>query len=307
MDLDLIGTWERPLAVITGSAGGIGRGIARRLGARYRLVLVDVREDLVVALGESLTEEGYDVALATAVDVGNRESVEALAAAVGAAGTLGTIVHTAGVSPSLADWSTIIHVNLVGTVNVLDAFLPLAGPGSSAICFVSTAAYTFPTSAEIDAVLDDVYADDLVTRLEPLLRPLDVEKSEFSFGIRAYGAVQARRDPLGGGSRLGTGPAPGARIVSISPGTVITPMGRAEHAANPRAAETANITPLRRRGMPTDIAAAADFLASDLASYITGTDIRVDGGIVAARMRESPSTGSNATADAARGELRRPG
>ena len=60
MALDLIGTWERPLAVITGSAGGIGRAVARRLGARYRLVLVDVREDLVAGLGDSLTEEGYD-------------------------------------------------------------------------------------------------------------------------------------------------------------------------------------------------------------------------------------------------------
>ena len=200
-------------------------------------------------------------------------------------------MHTAGVSPSLADWSTIIHVNLLGTVNVLDAFLPLAGPGSSAICLASTAAYTFPTSPEIDAVLDDLYADDLMAQLEPLLRPLDVEKSEFSFGIRAYGASKHGVIRLVEG-RVSDWAAPGARIVSISPGTVITPMGRAENAANPRDAETVNITPLRRRGMPTDIASAADFLSSDLASYITGTDVRVDGGIVAARIASRPRPGA---------------
>ncbi len=226
MGLDLIGTWERPLAVITGSAGGIGRALARRLGGRYRLVLADLREDLVAALGESLTEEGYDVALATAVDVGSKVSVEAFADAVRTAGTLGTIVHTAGVSPSLADWATIIHVNLVGTVHILDAFLPLAGPGSSAICFASSAAYTFPASPEIDAVLDEPYADDLIQLLEPLLRPLDVEKSELSFGTRAYGASKRGVIRLVEG-RVGDWAERGARIVSISPGTVITPMARA--------------------------------------------------------------------------------
>ena len=286
MGLDLIGTWEKPLAVITGSAGGIGRSIARRLGTRHRLVLVDVRQDLVADLNEALTEEGYDVALATAVDVGSKASVDALAAAVGEAGTLGTIMHTAGVSPSLADWATIIHVNLVGTANVLDAFLPLAGPGSTAICLASSAAYTFPATPEIDAVLDNPYADDLIQQLEPLLRRLDVEKSELSFGIRAYGASKRGVIRLVEG-RVCDWAERGARIVSISPGTVITPMARAENAANPRAAATVNITPLRRWGMPTDIASAADFLSSDLASYITGTDIRVDGGIVAARTLES--------------------
>ena len=290
MALDLIGTWERPLAVITGSAGGIGRAVARRLGARYRLVLVDVREDLVAGLGDSLTEEGYDVALATVVDVGSTASVEELAAAVSTAGILGTIVHTAGVSPALADWATIIHVNLVGTANVLDAFLSLAGPGSSAICLASTAAYPFPTTPEIDAVLDDPDADDLIQRLEPLLRPLDVEHSEFSFGIRAYGASKRGVIRLVEG-RVGDWAERGARIVSISPGTVSTPMARAENDANPRAAATVNITPLRRWGSPTDIASAADFLSSDLASYITGTDVRVDGGIVAARTRESALAG----------------
>lgn len=282
-DLDLVGTWEKPLAVITGAAGGMGRAIARRLGARYRLVLVDVREDAVAGLQDALTEEGYDVALAMVADVGSRDSVAGLAATVAGTGTLGTVVHTAGLSPSLADWTQIVHVNLVGTAYVLDAFLPLAVPGSSVICFASVAAYTFPASAGIDALLDDPYAKDLATRLGPLLEPLDVEKTEFSYKVRAYGASKRGVIRLVE-HRVRDWAERGARIVSISPGTVVTPMGRREDEANPIAAATASVTPVQRRGMPSDIAAAADFLASDLASYITGSDIRVDGGIVAARM-----------------------
>lgn len=272
--------WEKPLAVVTGAAGGLGRAVARRLGARYRLVLADVHEDPVTGLREALTEEGYDIALATVADVGDRDSVHRLAAAVADAGTVGTVVHTAGLSPALADWERIVHVNLTGTAHVLDAFLPLAAPGGSVICFASVAAYTFPASPEVDALLDDPYTVDLTARLGPLLG--DMAETEFFYKVRAYGASKRGVIRLVE-RRVRDWAEHGARIVSISPGTVLTPMGRREHEANPLAAATADLTPLRRRGTPADIAAAVDFLASDLASYITGTDIRVDGGIVAAR------------------------
>jgi NAD(P)-dependent dehydrogenase (short-subunit alcohol dehydrogenase family) len=287
--LDLIGTCEKPLAVVTGAAGGIGRAVARRLGARYRLVLADVAADPVGALRDALVEEGYDVAIAAVADIGSRHSVDDLAAEVARTGTLGTVVHTAGLSPALADWQRIVEVNLTGTAHVLDAFLQLAVPGSSVVCLASVAAYTFPASPEADALLDDPYQPDLTARLEPLLRRLDVDGTEFSFAVKAYGASKRGVIRLVE-RRAGDWARRGARIVSISPGTVLTPMGRAEHEANPLAAAAANVTPLRRRGMPADIAAAADFLTSDLAGYITGADLRVDGGIVAARTHGAGTT-----------------
>ncbi|MDE0987610.1 MAG: SDR family oxidoreductase [Pseudomonadales bacterium] len=73
-----------------------------------------------------------------------------------------------------------------------------------------------------------------------------------------------------------------ARIVSISPGTIYTPMGRAEHDSNPAAAAVVQATPVGRWGSPNDIAAACEFLVSDQASFITGTDLRVDGGVTPA-------------------------
>ena len=288
--MDLVGTSPKSLAVITGAYGGTGRAVARRLGARYRLVLAGRDESAVVRLREDLVEEGYDVALAVTTDVTDKRSVEHLAAATAEAGALGTLVHMAGLSPALADWDSVVTVNLVGTAHALDAFLPLAQPGSSAVCVGSVAAYTFPASAAADALLDDPYARDLLPKLECLLREADTQKTAYSFAVRAYGA--SKRGTLRLVERsVGEWAKRGARIVSVSPGTIVTPMGRTEMAANPLAAAAADITPLRRLGMPADIAAAIDFLVSDSASYITGCDLRVDGGIVAARLHPARSGG----------------
>ena len=190
--MDLIGTSHKPLAVITGAYGGTGRAVARRLGARYRLVLVGRDEAKVAGLSESLVEEGYDVALA-------------------------------------------------------------------------------------------VTADDLITKLEASLREPCSSQTRYSFAVRAYGASKrgmlrlVERSAVDWARR-------GARVVSVSPGPTLTPMGRAELAANPLAVAAASATPLGPVGRPADIAAAVDFLASDSASYITGCDLRVDGGTVAARL-----------------------
>ena len=74
----------------------------------------------------------------------------------------------------------------------------------------------------------------------------------------------------------------GARLMSVSPGVVWTPMGQEEAANGHRAQAMADATPMGRWGTADDVAATVEFLASGAASYITGCDIRVDGGAVAA-------------------------
>ena len=74
----------------------------------------------------------------------------------------------------------------------------------------------------------------------------------------------------------------GARICSVTPGIIDTPMGRQEAAARPTNDLLVKHTPLGREGHPEEVAAAAAFLLSDEASFISGIDVPVDGGVVAA-------------------------
>lgn len=74
----------------------------------------------------------------------------------------------------------------------------------------------------------------------------------------------------------------GARICSVSPGIIDTPMGRQEAAARPTNELLVQHTPLGREGRAEEVAAAAGFLLSDGASFVNGIDLLVDGGVVAA-------------------------
>jgi NAD(P)-dependent dehydrogenase (short-subunit alcohol dehydrogenase family) len=84
--------------------------------------------------------------------------------------------------------------------------------------------------------------------------------------------------------RAGAWGAKGARIVSMSPGPIATPMGARELEGPSRAVKLKLMEqlPIAREGTMVETADAIEFLASDRASYITGTDLLVDGGIVAA-------------------------
>lgn len=73
-----------------------------------------------------------------------------------------------------------------------------------------------------------------------------------------------------------------ARIMSISPGLIDTAMGRAEQKEHPQMAVMLAKTPLARYGTPEEIASVAVFLCSPAASFVSGSDIKVDGGVLAA-------------------------
>jgi NAD(P)-dependent dehydrogenase (short-subunit alcohol dehydrogenase family) len=265
------------VVVITGGAGGMGLACARALADRGRLLLVDLREDLLDQARKALGAQGA-VVDTLPCDVTSATDVAAVADRVRELGRLRCLVHTAGVSPEMADAATVLDVDLAGSVRITDAMFPLVNPGSSAILIGSIAGYS-DVPAAVEPLLDDPLADGFLAAVEQALgQPLD---SATAYVLAKRGVTRlAERLATPWGKR-------GGRTVAISPGLIDTPMGRLELDRQSIIPVMIEVTPVKRPdrplpGRPEDIAAAVAFLESDAAAFISGCDIRVDGGLVGA-------------------------
>jgi NAD(P)-dependent dehydrogenase (short-subunit alcohol dehydrogenase family) len=272
------------VVVVTG-AGGMGEAVARRLGSGHVVVLADADGDRLTEVAGWLEADGHNVhALQT--DVSSAADVDALAGHAAGLGPLACVVHTAGVSPAQATAEQIVAVDVVGTAHVLDAFERLVRPGTVAVCIASMAGTMTPLDTATLSVLATTPTRELAR-----LAVLDPEAMDpgTAYGL-AKRANQARVEAasMAWGRR-------GGRVVSVSPGVVATPMGRAELAGPFGDVMRTMIeqSGSRRVGTPDDIAAVVEFLVSPAASFVTGTDLLVDGGVVAA-MRHAAPGGSGA-------------
>lgn len=266
----------RGAIVITGAAGGMGIAVARALSNSGVLVLTDLRKGQLEQASQALSSTG--VAARTIVcDVTAADDVACLAALVEEMGGLRALVHTAGVSPKMADGRRVLEVDLVGTARVLEALLPWALPGCAAVCVGSIAGYA-DLALEADPLLNDPLRPEFLDLVEAsLTEPLD----------GATGYVLAKRGVMRACERLsGAWAERGGRIVSIAPGLIDTEMGRMEMQDDELIELMIAATPVKRPGhsplpgSPEDIAALVAFLCSDGASFISGCDIRIDGGLM---------------------------
>ncbi|MDG2004200.1 MAG: SDR family oxidoreductase [Novosphingobium sp.] len=255
-------------------AGAMGMAVAHRLAQRHRVLLADIDGDRAESEAAAMRDGGCD-ASAIACDVTSPEAVAALADAVSEQGGLGVLAHVAGLSPSAQDFHLIVRVNLLGAALVADALLPLARQGSAAILIASMAAHSFAAPEPVLEVLSEPNATDVAEKLAQAIGPESVNPG-MAYAYSKQGLLlYARRNAAAWGAK-------GARIVSLSPGMIATPMGAREFEASEQKRKMFAASPLEREGTMPEIADAVEFLASDRASFISGTDLLVDGGLTAA-------------------------
>lgn len=257
--------------VITGGSGGMGKATAEIVGKKGTVLLADLSEERLIQTKEELNAKGITEVYYQTVDITSKENVAALAKRASELGTLKGLVHTAGLSPTMADSKRITAVNLVGTGIVLEAFLPLATEGTAVVCISSMSGYMAPRQGPYVEVLKQPSAENVVETMEQFAQG----NSGAAYTLSKLGVQLIVEDQAWvWGER-------GARITSLSPGTINTAMGRQEADKQKEMKLMLDITPLRREGEASEIATAIAFLLSDDASYITGIDLRVDGGTVA--------------------------
>jgi NAD(P)-dependent dehydrogenase (short-subunit alcohol dehydrogenase family) len=257
--------------------------------ARRMTKLVDTV--VLVDLDEAVTQAATELAAATGgavepfvLDVTDRAGLARLADRVAALGTLRAVAHAAGISPTMANWRRVFEVDLVGTALLAEALRPLVTAGTAMVYFASMAPILGITTphADADAALDAPLAPDLLDRIHtavgPTIEDTGVAYSWAKRGVQRFAQQEARRlGPLG------------ARICSVSPGIIDTPQGQQEAAAHEYMDVLVGMTPLGRVGQPDELAAVVEFILSDDASFLTGVDILVDGGVCAAVHGPAPA------------------
>lgn len=279
----------RTVSVITGGAGGMGLAAAKIVGRDHFVVICDVSKDRLDAAATELASLDIECT-AVMCDITDRTSVAELVETSAALGTVASVIHSAGVSPSMGAAERIMRINALGTVYINESFYPLLGAGSAIVNVASMAAYTFPevlipTRRFKYAMRDeDVFMSKMVSACNVAPKRL---RPGLAYSLSKCFVVWYSRSQA---ARFGS---QGARIVSVSPGSIDTEMGRLEEQAG--AGAMLEYAALKRFGGPEEVAELLAFCASEKASYVTGIDIACDGGVLASvTLRDKLAVARNA-------------
>jgi NAD(P)-dependent dehydrogenase (short-subunit alcohol dehydrogenase family) len=263
------------VAVIIGS-GSIGVAIGRVAGIGRRVLLADYNEETMNTVAAQLRGEGYDV-ITRQVDISDHDAVAALANTAAANGDITRVVIAAGVSPVQATTERVLHVDLLGTAYVLEEFGRVIAPGGSGIVISSMAGHMgegYPR--EVEHALAYTPTTELLDM--PFLAADQVGDSGAAYTLAKRGnALRVQASATTWGAR-------GARINSLSPGIISTPLAQDEM-SGPFAEGYRNMirtSAAGRMGTPAELAATAGFLLGPEGAFITGSDLLIDGGVIAA-------------------------
>ncbi|WGD32241.1 SDR family oxidoreductase [Ancylobacter sp. WKF20] len=261
--------------IVVIGAGSIGQAIARRISSGKRVLLADLRRDNAEAAAGVLADAGFEVSTAT-VDVASRPSVEALVEAATKLGDVTGVIHAAGVSPSQASPETILRVDLYGTALMLEAFGSVIARGGSGVVVASQSGHRLGAlTAEQNAALALTPVEELLAL--PMLQPDQVTDSLHAYQLSKRGnSLRVMAEAVRWAKR-------GARINTISPGIVITPLAKDE-LTGPRGAgyrRMIDLSPVGRAATPDEVGNVGALLMGPDGGFITGSDFLMDGGVTA--------------------------
>ena len=264
----------RNIIVVIG-AGSIGQAIARRVSTGKHVLLADLLQKNADAAAEVLINAGYEVSTTT-VDVSSRASVQALVQTAAALGDVTGVIHAAGVSPSQASPETILKVDLYGTALVLDEFGNVIARGGSAVVIASQSGHRLGAlTAEQDKALATTPVEELLAL--PMLQPGQIKDSLHAYQLSKRGnSLRVMAEAVRWGKRE-------ARVNTISPGIVITPLAKDE-LSGPRGEgyrRMIELCPVGRAATPDEVGNVGALLMGADGSFITGSDFLMDGGVTA--------------------------
>jgi NAD(P)-dependent dehydrogenase (short-subunit alcohol dehydrogenase family) len=262
--------------IVVIGAGSIGQAIARRVSAGKHVMLADLRRGNADVAAEVLSNAGFEVSTTT-VDVSSRDSVHALVQTAMALGDITGMIQAAGVSPSQASPATILAVDLYGTALVLEEFGNVITSGGAGVVIASQSGHRLGAlTAEQDRALAMTPTDELLDR--PMLQPEQVTDPLHAYQLSKRGnALRVMAEAVRWGKR-------GARVNTISPGIIITPLAKDE-LTGPRSEgyrRMIDLCPAGRAGTPDEVGTVGALLMGPDGAFITGSDFLMDGGVTAA-------------------------
>ena len=265
---------NKPVIALLG-AGSMGTAIVRRIAAGKKILLGDISEKNLEKVSHDFEYSGYDVETMT-VNALERESVEAFARKAASLGPVMFFIDTAGASPNQAKPEHILKLDMVGTGYAVDAFGEVMAPGGAGLIISSQTGYMYNIPHETEQEILNTPTQDLMDL--PFIRETAMQNSGWAYMIaKRVNHLQAMK------AAATTWKARRARINTLSPGVIVTPLAYDEfNAAGEGYQRMIDASAAERTGTSDEIAEAGAFLLGEHAGFITGTDLLIDGGTIAA-------------------------
>ena len=255
-------------------AGSMGTAIVRRIAAGRKILLGDISEENLEKVAHDFTYSGYDVETMV-VDALKKESVTAFAKKAAELGDVMYVIETAGASPNQAKPEHILALDMVGTGYAVDAFGEVMAKGGAGLIISSQTGYMFPIPNDIELEILKTPTEELMDL--PFIQETAMSNSGLAYMIaKRVNHLQAQK------AAATTWKQRRARINTISPGVIVTPLAYDEFAAAGEGyQQMVDASAAERCGTSDEIAEAGAFLLGEHAGFITGTDLLIDGGVIA--------------------------